>query len=198
MGLGMAAVKAADGRLFAGMAGWLWLWCIAATAVCIVQPDVFIADFYDAPVIATSPKAWGDDDDDLALLFWRGAPKPVPPTDVRVTAVPDGERRRARYAAASHRGLMRGVAAQLLPDDSGTNPIFGVEIAHYPAAAAASVAIGPPACAAAWATAAEIVGVPSEVQRALQLSDVESPAQKCPGRGLNPRHLRDRSLNPAP
>jgi hypothetical protein len=129
MGLGMAAVKAADGRLFAGMARWLCLWCVAATAVCIVQPDVFIVDFYDAPVITTSPRAWGDDDDDLALLFWRGAPKPVPPTEGRVAASPtDGQRCVRNDAAASHDGLTRGVAAQLLPDDSSTDLTFGVEI----------------------------------------------------------------------
>jgi hypothetical protein len=129
MGLGMAAVKAADGRLFAGMARWLCLWCVAAAAVCIVQPDVFIVDFYDAPVITTSPRAWGDDDDDLTLLFWRGAPKPVPPTEGRVAASPtDGRRCVRNDAAASHDGLTHGVAAQLLPDDSSTDLTFGVEI----------------------------------------------------------------------
>ena len=134
MGLSMAAVKAADGRLFASMAGLLCLWCVAASAVCIVQPDVFIVDFYDAPVITTSPAAWGDDDDSLALLFWRGAPKPVPPIDGCAAVSPTDERRRTSDANTLHLGLTRGIAAQLLPDDSGTTPIFSVEIERLAAA----------------------------------------------------------------
>ena len=135
MGLGMAAVKVADGRLFAGMARWLYLWCVTAAAVCIVQPDVFIVDFYDAPFVATTPKAWGDDGEDLALLFWRGAPHPVPQHSDRVAAPISDERRRPRDdALATSRGLMRGVATQLEPDGSDTNPKFGVEIERLAAA----------------------------------------------------------------
>ena len=135
MGLGMAAIKAADGRLFAGMARWLYLWCVTAAAVCIVQPDIFIVDFYDAPVVITTPKAWGDDGDDLALLFWRGAPDPVPQHGDRV-AVPFSDEQRSPRAdalATSH-GLIRGIATQLKPDSRGVNPTFGVEIERLAAA----------------------------------------------------------------
>jgi len=79
MGLGMAAVKAADGRMFACMAQLLRLWCVTAEAVCVVQPDSFLIDFYDAPFIVTTPAAWGDDGRDETLLFWRGSLPPSAP-----------------------------------------------------------------------------------------------------------------------
>ena len=183
MGLGMAAVKAADGRLFAGMARWLCLWCVAATAVCIVQPDVFVVDFYDAPVITTSPRAWGGDDDDLALLFWRGAPKPVPPTEGCVMASPTGERRRARDAAASHLGLARGVATQLIPDDSGTDLTFSVEIERLAAAVYAAGLPVPP-----WYSS-ETAGPPEAAERTYMLERGLGDGRRIDGRVV-PRLVR--------
>ena len=134
MGLGMAAVKAADGRLFASMARWLCLWCVTAAAVCIVQPDVFIIDFYDAPFITTTPMTWGDDSRDLALLFWRGAPNPIPPPGGGSAVPAHDELRRARDAPMTVPELTRGVTEQLKPDGSGADPIFEVEIERLAAA----------------------------------------------------------------
>ena len=163
MGLGMAAVKAADGRLFAGMAKWLYLWCAAAAAICIVQPDVFVADFYDAPFVTTTPMAWGDGRQDLALLFWRGAPKPVPPHGEGSAVISTGERR-APSATLATQGVARGIAAQLKPDGGSASPIFRVEIERL-AAAVYSAGLPVPA----WYVQADIG--PSEVTERAYLDE---------------------------
>jgi hypothetical protein len=134
MGLGMAAVKASDGRMFACMATWLLLWCTTAAAVCIMQPDIFVVDFYDAPFAATSPDAWGDYSGERTLLFCRGAAMPVPPDEGSRKAALVTERVQAQEWAPSFAKLARGVATQLVPDGSGPDLQFAVEIERLAAA----------------------------------------------------------------
>ena len=158
MGLGMAAVKAADGRMFACMAQLLRLWCVTAEAVCVIQPDGFLIDFYDAPSVVTTPAAWGDDGRDEMLLLWRGSLTPAAPHDGRTPAPPSGELRRAVEALPP--GLTQGVVEQLKPNGSGRDLSFDVEIERL-AAAIYTAGIPVPA----W-YASEDSGPPGALERA--------------------------------
>eukprot|EP00965_Chrysotila_dentata_P241408 6204263-Pleurochrysis_carterae.AAC.1 len=75
----LAPVKALDGRMWWGLAQWLYFWCAPAAVVWAEQPDVYVADFYDAPHIVTSPSEWGGTWQKRTLLFYRGSSKPRPP-----------------------------------------------------------------------------------------------------------------------
>ena len=132
----LASTKALDGRMWWGMVAWLWAWCIAADSFAAEQPDVYIADFYDALRIVTSPSEWDEvcDWQKKTLVFYRGCSPPVPPFPGRrgASAWHNGGGRTATEAAhardETHVGFARGLAEQIVPDGSVVDPIFAVEV----------------------------------------------------------------------
>eukprot|EP00965_Chrysotila_dentata_P077094 2545407-Pleurochrysis_carterae.AAC.1 len=88
------------------MAQWLYFWCAPVHVAWAEQPDVYVADFYDAPHIVTSPSEWGGVRGRSGQCFSIAGPAPL------------GRRRPARGAAA--RGTTRAPPAATYGHASAT------------------------------------------------------------------------------
>eukprot|EP00965_Chrysotila_dentata_P051055 1692578-Pleurochrysis_carterae.AAC.1 len=128
------------------MAQWLFFWCAPAVAVWAEQPDVYIADFYDAERLATSPAEWGGAWQKRTILFFRGTAAPAPsyPGAKGSTAWHDEQagrgEDRARLRDATDAGMASGFARQAMTTSeaaaAGTAraPAYAVEIERLAAA----------------------------------------------------------------
>ena len=140
LGLPMAATKAADGRMFWGIAGWIKAFCMPAKCLLAEQPDVYIVDFHDAPHMITDPTEWEGEWRKKTLFFVRGAALPVPLCAKGEGSADWHKRSKGSAEAQAHArdetciGMARGIAAQLRPDGSGKQPDAEVEIERFAAA----------------------------------------------------------------
>lgn len=142
LGRKVAAIKALDGRMWWGQAAWLRMWCIKAACVVAEQPDSYIADFYDAQYVVTSPSEWGGHRQKTTLLFFRGTAAPRPPQPGRQGSASwhnEGCADRSGDAVARARDdlgpeMAKGLVSQVAPTGVTKHPQFGVEIERLAAA----------------------------------------------------------------
>ena len=59
LGLNMASIKALDGRMFYGIASWIFVWCVDAPVLISEHPRSYVEDFYDAPRRLTNLSFFG-------------------------------------------------------------------------------------------------------------------------------------------
>jgi hypothetical protein len=145
LGPRMAAIKAADGRMFWGMMLWLRAWCMDAECVVAEQPRVFIPDFHDAPYMVTNMAEWGSEWDKTTLLFVRGADFPTPTHpgakgsqewQAATVGVQGHEDARGHARDATLLGLAKALAEQIKPRPTGSGPAPRFEIERERLAAA--------------------------------------------------------------
>ena len=95
---------------------------------------VYLRDFYDARCLVTSPAEWGDEWQKCTLLFVRGAALPVPPYPGAKGSKGWHARSTPSERDATQPCLARGLAQQLAPDGSGSQPVYAVEVERMAAA----------------------------------------------------------------
>ena len=76
----MASIKALDGRMFYGIASWIFVWCVDAPVLISEHPRSYVEDFYDAPRRLTNLSFFGCDWHKPTMLYHRGVEPPVPTT----------------------------------------------------------------------------------------------------------------------
>ena len=127
MGVHMASLKAADGRMFFGIMQWVRGWTVPSRLCVAEHPDSYVVDVYDAPYIRTSYTEWGSNWHKTLLLFVRGAAFPTPTHELSEGTL-DWHRRSTSGLQRDQTpdGLADTVAA-MVPDDDAVVPDWEVE-----------------------------------------------------------------------